>query len=109
MHVHYLNYNNYMCVPVFFLILAAQMWCLCRLLPLMIGHLIPNGNEHWENFLLLLKIIDIILAPCTTHRIISYLGVLIQDHHEEFFRLNPSCPVTPKFHYMIHYPEWMSR
>ncbi|KAL7386394.1 hypothetical protein ABVT39_007686 [Epinephelus coioides] len=31
---------------------AAQMWCLLRLLPIMIGDLIPTDNKEWELLLL---------------------------------------------------------
>lgn len=89
--------------------LAAQMWCFCRMLPFMIGHLIPTGDEHWVNFLRLLEIIDLLMAPCITHQLITYLGDLIKEHHEEFTRLYPSCSITPKFHFMIHYAEWIRR
>lgn len=97
--VHYVNCHY----------LAAQMWCLSRLLPLMIGKDVGADDQHWDNFLLLLKIMDYIFAPIVSQEVASYLRVLIDDHHREFVRLYPSCPVTPKLHYMIHYPEWMSR
>ena len=85
------------------------MWCLTRLLPLMIGHAVPADDQHWDNFLLLVAIIDYLLAPVVHPEVASYLRVLIDDHHNEFVRLYPSCPVTPKLHYMIHYPEWINR
>ena len=37
---------------------ATQMWCLGRFLPLLIGHHVPEGDCFWENFLLLLTIMD---------------------------------------------------
>ena len=42
---------------------AIQMWVLGRLLPVMVGQWVPVGDEHWQTFLLLLDIVDILLAP----------------------------------------------
>ncbi|CAB4034289.1 Hypothetical predicted protein [Paramuricea clavata] len=42
---------------------AAQMWCLVRMLPLLVGDLIPQGNIHYSLLLLLLQCMDIIYAP----------------------------------------------
>ena len=83
------------------------MWCLARLLPLMIGHRVPEGDRHWSNFLLLLTIMDYLLAPVVLHDVTSFLRVLIDDHHTEFVALYSQCSVTPKFHYMVHYPKWI--
>ena len=42
---------------------ASQMWLLARLLPAMAGSKIPEGDEHWKNFLLMLEVTDYLLAP----------------------------------------------
>ena len=62
--------------------LASQMWCLLRLLPLLIGDLIAEDCKYWLNFLKLLKIIDIIFAPETTN-----LAEVIEHHHTTFTQL----------------------
>lgn len=85
------------------------MWCLARMLPLLIGQYIPEEDSHWENFLLMLTIVDYLFAPVTSQDIISYLKSLIQEHHEAFLVLYPNAPIIPKLHYIIHLPEWMSR
>ena len=51
---------------------------------------------------------DYVLAPVVSQDVTSYLRVLIEDHHTEFKMLYPSSPITPKLHYIIHYPEWIS-
>uniref|UniRef100_A0A1X7TY99 Uncharacterized protein n=2 Tax=Amphimedon queenslandica TaxID=400682 RepID=A0A1X7TY99_AMPQE len=72
-----------------------------RFLPIMIGHKISRSDPHWQNFLLLCTIIDVILAPVLSSSImISYLAMLIEDHHTEFIKLY-FCAITPKFHYMV--------
>jgi len=92
-----------------FIYTAAQMWCLARLLPLMIGHKVPKNDRHWLNFLQMLDIIDIVFAPVITQDQIAFLRIIIKEHHESFVQLYPHCNITPKLHYMIHYPHWMSR
>lgn len=86
---------------------ADQMWCLARLLPLMIGDIVPTDDNHWQNFLALLTIIDYVFAPVASPDIVSFLHDKIQDHHEKFRLLYPECSVIPKLHYMIHIPEWI--
>lgn len=63
---------------------ATQMWCFGRLLPLMIGEKIEENNPHWDNFLLLLSIVDYCLAPVISKHWTAYLRMIISDHHEEF-------------------------
>ena len=85
------------------------MWCLARLLPLMIGELVPQNDPYWQNFVLLLTITDYIFAPVTSDDIASYVKVLLKEHHKCFCEFYPSAPVIPKMHYMLHLPEWMKR
>ena len=84
---------------------ATQIWCLARLLPLMVGVKIPGGDPHWCNFLLMRTIMDYLFAPVLSPDCCGHLKELINDHHKSFTELYPSCSVIPKMHYMIHYPE----
>ena len=88
---------------------ASQMWCLARLLPLVIGGLIPEQNLYWDNFILMLKITDYIFAPVTSADIAMYVKDLILEHHQTFRELYPNASIIPKMHYMLHLPEWMIR
>ena len=88
---------------------VSQMWCLARLFPLLIGKEIPETCQEWQNYLLLLKILDIVFAPVLTLDVIAYLRTLISDHHQSFKCLYPLCRITPKMHYMIHYPDRISK
>ena len=58
-----------------------QMWTLGRFLPLAIGHVIPEESKHWENFLRLLDIMDILFACRIPVEECGYLESLISDHH----------------------------
>ena len=89
--------------------LATQTWCLARFLPLLIGDLIPEGDERWNNFLLLLQIMEYLFAPRITHDQVAYLELLIETFLEEFVCLYPDRPLTPKMHYLVHTPMWIRR
>lgn len=88
---------------------ASQMWCLARLLPLYIGEHVTVGDPHWDNFLLLLSIVDYCLAPLVSEDWAAYLREIIDVHHREFKILYPSFRLTPKMHYLVHYPEMMCK
>ena len=88
---------------------ASQMWCLARFLPLLIGDKVLDDDERWHNFLTLLEIVDRVLAPVTSMSIIADLQHLINLHHSEFKRLYPNNSITPKMHFLVHYPELMAR
>lgn len=82
---------------------------MARFLPLLIGDLVPEDDDHWENFLELMTIVDYVFAPVVTHEIISCLEVLIEKFLINFCSCYPQRPPTPKMHYMIHIPSWMKR
>lgn len=86
-------------------IIAMQMWTLGRFLPLAIGHKIPHGDEHWDNFLRLLEITDILFAKRISKDEVGYLESLISDHHLCFRELYPGVSITLKMHSMIHMPR----
>ena len=52
---------------------------------------------------------EYIFAPVLTFDKLDYLQVLIQDFLIEFKRLYPERPLTPKAHYLLHFPYWAKR
>ena len=88
-----------------FINIAMQMWTVGRFLPLAIGHLIPTKDEHWENFLRLLDIMDIVFSRKIISEDCGFLEVLISDHHSCFKDLYPDVKITLKMYSMIHYPR----
>ncbi|XP_028413349.1 uncharacterized protein LOC114536220 [Dendronephthya gigantea] len=88
---------------------ASQMYCLSKFLPLMVGALVPDDNEHWKLFCLLLDIVDIVFANITSVNAIGVLEGLIEEHHSTFLRIYPGRSIIPKMHYMVHYPSHMMR
>ena len=85
--------------------LAAQMWLLGRLLPIMIGDLVPEGDDKWVNFLLLMKIVDWLFCPKITPDDVGYLATLITEHHYKFVDLYPDASKIPKIHFILHMPR----
>ena len=45
---------------------ACQMGCLGHFLPLIIGDLVPYKDPHWDNYIMLLDIVDEVFAHVTT-------------------------------------------
>ena len=99
--VEFFGHNNYLA--------AAQMWCLGRFLPLLIGNLVPQEDERWKLFNMLLEISDIVFSPIVSEDSIGVLEGLIEEHHATFLTLYPGRSVIPKMHYMVHYPAHMLR
>lgn len=89
-------------------VLASQMWLLGRLLPLMVGDAIPEGDAHWMCYVDLLRILCIATAVEITEDAIDVLSLIIEDF---LFNINDLYPnvITPKFHYMLHLPEQIRR
>ena len=80
------------------------MWCLGRILPLLIGHLVEEDDDNWNNFL---AILTFIFAPLITPDKTDLVAVLVQDFLFDFKELYPTRNLTPKLHYMIHMPSWI--
>lgn len=85
------------------------MWCLARYLPLLVGDLIPEDDDHWHNFLLHMRVVDYVFAPTCDNYIVAELRSLIERHHTAFKHLYSNNSIIPKMHYMIHYPELIIR
>ena len=85
------------------------MWCLGRLLPLMIAVDIPLHDQHWECFLLMMTIVDYVFAPVTSSDLLDYIREVIETHHHLFKELHPTSSFIPKLHYIIHIPDWIAK
>ena len=100
------KYYNFTYIFVF---LASQTWVLGRLLPVMIGHLVPLEDPYWEHFLQLLDMMELMFAPLVRHDTPAYLQVVVEENLTEFTKLYPNHPIIPKLHYLIHIPQYLSR
>ena len=85
-------------------ILASRLWFLGHYLLLMIGSMVPEDDEHWICYTLLLRIMFYLFANTLTVDDLGVLQYLIMDHHHSFVSLYPDHSTIPKQHYLIHTP-----
>ena len=80
---------------------------LATYLPLIIGDKVDLEDHHWECYLLLIEI----TMHCTARSIAVstpyYVAALIEQHHRAFKACYPTINMTPKLHYMLHFPRLM--
>ena len=85
------------------------MWTFSTLLPLIIGDLVPNDDQRWECFLLLLEIVKHCTSRVTSPKAAVIVAVLVDQHHQSFRKCYPGTNITPKMHYMVHFLEQLLR
>lgn len=83
------------------------MLMLSKLLPLAVGNLVPNDDESWRCFLIMMEIVSYLFSPVICEDHAAYLQVLITSHHSKFREVYPSESVIPKMHNMVHMPRLM--
>ena len=90
---------------------ASQIWCLCRLLPVMFGTCIPARDPHWNLLLLMLDVLEIATSPIQTSVSISLLKSVIEEFLYAYIHLFgcDALTLTPKYHFLVHYPIMMAR
>lgn len=66
---------------------ASQALLLVKLLPLLVGDVIPKDDEHWKCFLILCGIVDIIICPWSSIDLTAILKNQIRNHHQAFISL----------------------
>lgn len=87
---------------------ASEMLCFVTFLGPMIGHLIPKDSSHWQLYICLRNILDIILHKSINAERISLLESLISEHHC-LYSVQLKQNLKPKFHNMVHYPRLLRR
>ena len=78
---------------------------LLRLLPLIVGNVIPEGDGAWAVLMELKDLLELVLAPSFTEETIQYLQSKIRDHRQMLLEVFPQFRLRPKHHYIEHYPE----
>lgn len=85
---------------------AAQQWALFRYLPLIIGDFVSDDSAmYWELFILAQEIVDILMAHKFTDTLLNYLSNNIERFLSGFLLLYPNLHLTPKFHFLLHFPS----
>ena len=72
-----------------YILSAPQIWCLGHIPSLLIVHLVPEGDNVWNNFLMLLTIIDYVFAPITSDYKANYVAMLVEDFLTDFKEFYP--------------------
>lgn len=83
---------------------AHENWNLLRLLPFIIGDLIPEAEPAWLVLLDLKEIVELAVAPLHNKETIAYLDCKITEHRDRFLELFPAR-LLPKHHFLEHYPQ----
>jgi len=83
---------------------ASQKWQLYVMLPRLLGTYLDENDVSWEVYLLLREITDIVFAPVVSTSSLSYLDGVISEFLTRFVSVFGTS-LTPKFHYLIHYPR----
>ena len=86
-----------------------ENWTLLRLLPLMIGHVIPEEDKTWQILLDLKEIVEILASGHFSDETLSYLECKISDHRCLLKEVFPDFHLLPKHHFLEHYPELIRR
>ena len=86
---------------------ASQMMTLIRLFPFLIGQCIEH-DDHWDGYLLLLAIADMVCAFEVLPDDPAKLAWLVQMYLKSFISLySPEYSIVSKMHYMVHLPQQM--
>ena len=87
----------------------SQCWTLLRVLPFMIGSLVPRNEDVWVLLVDLLLLVQILCAPRMDDAMLDRMKPLIEKWLKDFCRNFPDFHLTPKFHYLLHYRHWATK
>ena len=82
----------------------SQMWCFVRILPFLVGCLVPAENDYWDLLLHMLDMIECVCAPAQSRGDVEHMRDVIEDCLDKFKELYPEENTKPKTHYITHYP-----
>jgi len=83
---------------------AAEMLRLVRYFALMVGDLVPEGDDVWGLYLILSQITQLVFSTAVTASELGLLRTLVSEHHELYTDLFGDS-LKPKHHFMTHYPS----
>lgn len=83
---------------------AHENWALIRSLPLIIGPRIPSDDPAWQILMTLKDIVELSVAPIHSVESVAYLDQKISEHRHRLQEVFPLLRLTPKHHFLEHYP-----
>lgn len=84
---------------------ASQSLLLVRILLLLNANIVPLDDQKCKCFLLLSKIVDLAMTSWSSSDLCTILQVTIEEHRQCFIEMYTADAVTPKFHFLCHYPR----
>lgn len=85
---------------------AAEMSVLFANFSFIVGDLVPEDAPEWLVYVLLREIISLVLQKKIHRSTHHLLKDLVSEHHTEFQSVF-NKKLTPKLHFMVHYPRAM--
>ena len=85
---------------------SAEMLNFMRHICLILGCVVPKGNEHWELSKLFKNIVEIVSSTTLVKDTHNYLKIVITEYLEIYGKLFP-LSMKPKHYYLVHYPRIM--
>ena len=82
---------------------AMQMYCLLRLLPIMVGEQVPEEDPYWKFYLELREIVDVLFSQSWTQPLADHYQTILAAHLKNFTVVFPGFTLPPKHHYLLHY------
>ncbi|KAI4455641.1 hypothetical protein MML48_9g00001200 [Holotrichia oblita] len=87
---------------------CAELKSLALYAGLMFAQFVPRSNPHWDIYITLRKILEIILCTTSDSNTSKTLEVLIIRHHTLYLNLFNNH-LKPKHHNLTHYPEIINK
>ena len=84
---------------------AVQIWCLLRLLPVMIGELVPINDLKWEVVLKLFDVVDYVTQHCYTMSDIDIMHEVVIEFNDLYSSVFTDVNIKPKQHYTTLYAD----
>lgn len=78
---------------------------LLKLLPLLIGSRVPEGDKIWEVLMELKDVVELAMCHTFTDDTIQYMAWKISGHRQLLQEVFPNFRLRPKHHYLEHYPH----
>ncbi len=88
---------------------ASQLKTLIRLLPFILGEVIPEEDDHWLCLLVLWDICTLVSVFQVNEGDAAQLSWSVQLFLEMYVDLYGESTITPKMHYLLHLPQDMLR
>lgn len=85
---------------------ASEIKTLVNFLPLIIGMLIPDEDEVWKHFCLLLQICHLLMLREIPTEYLEFLKKLVDLHHSQYLTLFNDT-LKPKHHNLVHYATFI--